>query len=87
MKSEFRYFRKYDGPLRRAVYRLGIIFVWVLRMATLDLARAMTGKREMIITDVLMLKCALTHHVSKEAAQTREPIRSSRIANENRRPS
>jgi len=78
VKSEIRYFTKYGTVWGRWIYRGAVGVNCLLRMITLDLIRGLAGKGQRIAMDWAVLKCVLSHRVSREQAHTQEPIRGSR---------
>jgi N-acetylglucosaminyl-diphospho-decaprenol L-rhamnosyltransferase len=74
IKSEIRYFRKYGTFLERSAYRLGVGLNTLLRMLSLDLIRLLSGKPERFLIDWSLLRCVFSHRVSRQDAQTREPM-------------
>lgn len=75
VKSEIRYLHKYGTRLQRVIYRLGIGLNNLLRMLTLDLIRALLGRRQRFVIDWAMFKTVLNHRVSEADARTRESVR------------
>jgi GT2 family glycosyltransferase len=69
VKSNLRYFAKHGGRVSVLLFRVGLALILILRMLSLDLARALLrGNWARLRRDIAMLHCVLTHRVGEIAS-------------------
>ncbi|MCS6815904.1 MAG: glycosyltransferase family 2 protein [Blastocatellia bacterium] len=69
VKSNLRYFAKHGGRWHVLLFRLGLALILILRMLSLDLARALfRGNRTRLRRDAVLLKYALAHRVTESSS-------------------